>query len=190
MNTNGLAKQYGCLTPRERLPLILAASARGDEVERERLGRSAPRVGYRVPDHFGLAMAFREVCEQHFMELLNLAANYLQASAYSDAEEGAEGGRFFDLAGVLGYVYRMSLAGWRLFCEEHRLEPELYWSYLPGVDTIRRAEKMAAEAAFTEEAVARWGATQGGGKLVEVRTAQDVAADLRDCFQARADWWG
>ena len=40
MNTNGLAKLYGQLTPKERLPLILAASARGDEAERNRPTKS------------------------------------------------------------------------------------------------------------------------------------------------------
>ena len=48
MNTNGLARLYDRLTPRERLPLIMAASARGDEMERERLVLCP--VGY--PDAF------------------------------------------------------------------------------------------------------------------------------------------
>jgi hypothetical protein len=34
MNSNGLAKNYGSLTPEERLPLVLAASWLGDEQER------------------------------------------------------------------------------------------------------------------------------------------------------------
>ena len=38
MNTNGLAKLYDRLTPKERLPLILAASARGDEAEQGGIG--------------------------------------------------------------------------------------------------------------------------------------------------------
>jgi hypothetical protein len=48
MNTKGLARHYAILTPWERLPLILAASARGDEQERSRLATSAPRVGYQL----------------------------------------------------------------------------------------------------------------------------------------------
>jgi hypothetical protein len=75
MNTNALAKLYDRLTPRERLPLIMAASARGDEQERSRLMASAPRVAYQVPDHFGLAMSFQEVGNHHFMQLLHISAN-------------------------------------------------------------------------------------------------------------------
>ncbi len=79
MNTSSLARQYEKLTPWERLPLILAASARGDEQEHSRLVLSAPRVGYRVPDHFGLAVAFQELTWLHLLEALDLAANYFQA---------------------------------------------------------------------------------------------------------------
>ena len=38
MNANGLARKYDLLTPAERFPLILAASARGDAVERQTAG--------------------------------------------------------------------------------------------------------------------------------------------------------
>ncbi len=55
MNTNSLARHDEILTPRERLPLIMAASARGDEAEAQRLAHSAPLVSLRVPDYFGLA---------------------------------------------------------------------------------------------------------------------------------------
>jgi hypothetical protein len=54
MNTKVLAKLYDRLTPRERLPLILAASARNDEVEGQRLAQSAPRMALRLPDYHGL----------------------------------------------------------------------------------------------------------------------------------------
>jgi hypothetical protein len=42
MTSTGLSKLYAHLLPRERLPLILAAQARGDEVEQQRLAASAP----------------------------------------------------------------------------------------------------------------------------------------------------
>ena len=43
MNTESLAKLYDRLTPFERVPLIAAAVSRGDEVERDRLVRSAAK---------------------------------------------------------------------------------------------------------------------------------------------------
>ena len=54
MNTNGLARHYGSLTPEERLPLVLAATWRGDGPERARLLASAPRVAYQTGNPFAL----------------------------------------------------------------------------------------------------------------------------------------
>jgi len=41
-----LARHYPSLKPDERLALMLAASARGDDVEHERLTAAAPRVAF------------------------------------------------------------------------------------------------------------------------------------------------
>ena len=51
MNTKGLAKLYDRLRAAERLPLLVAASARGDEAEAQRLRRSAPRAARLLPDY-------------------------------------------------------------------------------------------------------------------------------------------
>jgi hypothetical protein len=189
MNTKGLAKLYDRLTPRERLPLIMGASGRGDDLDRQRLVASAPRVSYRVPDYFGLAQAVREVSEMHFMELLTLTANYFESLGLANAEGGEEGEESFDTAMLLGYLLKVQLAGWRQFCGELDLDPELCWSCLPGYDTVRRAEKMAERVAFTPEAVAEYlrRLTSGTRRVV---TADDVASGLRDCLRARAEWWG
>jgi hypothetical protein len=186
VNTNGLAKHYAGLTPWERLPLILAASARGDEQERSRLAVSAPKVGYRVPDHFGLAMAFREVSEQHFMEVLNLTANYFQGLGMADGTPA--GKRLEDVSFVLGYLLKVDLAGWRQFCAEHHFDPQLSWSLLPGFDTIQRAEKTAETAACTMEGVCGY-LERSGRAVAQVRTAETVCASLRECLRARAEWW-
>jgi hypothetical protein len=37
------------------VPLLLAAAARGDALEAGRLTRTAPRVGYELPDYYGLS---------------------------------------------------------------------------------------------------------------------------------------
>jgi hypothetical protein len=189
VNTNGLAKHYGSLTPRERLPLIMAASARGDEQERLRLVTSAPKVAYRVPDYFGLAQALKELSDLHFMELLTLAANYFQALGLTDSARGAGAERALDTALLFGYLFKVQLAGWRQFCREYDLEPEICWSCLPGFGTVQRAERIAEEAAFTAEGVARH-LQRSGGERAGVPTAEDVAAGLRVCFHARAEWWG
>jgi hypothetical protein len=54
MNSNGLAKRYDKLSPREPVPLLVAADACGDEAEFARLRSSAPREFLRVFDHADL----------------------------------------------------------------------------------------------------------------------------------------
>jgi hypothetical protein len=191
MNTNRLARHYGLLTPPERLALILAAAARGDEVERHRLVTSAPKVCYRVGDYFGLAMAFDEVSNWHYLEVLHLAGAFLQALGCAETwEEGELAERVLNTARLLGYVLRASLAGWRRFCANHQLPAEVLWPLLPGWETVRQAEREAGRVAFTEEGALRYWQGKGGGKPARVPTAEQVAAGLSELLKARAEWWG
>jgi hypothetical protein len=79
MNTNTIAKNYPALTPEERFRLILAASGRGDEVERERLASAGGRITLTMQDHAPYAHAFEEVALLVFIEMLEEAARYRDA---------------------------------------------------------------------------------------------------------------
>src|SRR5262249_19260145 len=57
MNTHRLGQLYDQLTPRERLPLIMAAHLRGDAADQKRLSASAPLKTLRVPNYYPLAKA-------------------------------------------------------------------------------------------------------------------------------------
>jgi hypothetical protein len=188
VDTKCLAKHYGTLSPWERFPLILAASARGDAQERDRLAVSAPRVGLRVQDYFGLAVGFIELSNRQFLELLDLAATYLETMHLAGTIKGESAGRAWDAVLALGYLFNVQLAGWRLFCAEHRFDPDVCWSGLPGLDRLRRAEGVAKEAAFVAEGFARWG--ERSGRNAPVPTAERIAAALRAALIARAEWWG
>jgi hypothetical protein len=87
MNTNGLAKLYDRLTPKERLPLILAASARGDQTEQDRLAHSAPKKEWRMPDYYGLAEAMLFASLFHLLQLLDVAALFWQVNGLLEQEE-------------------------------------------------------------------------------------------------------
>ena len=84
MKANALAKNYVCLTPQERFQLILAASGRGDEAERDRLVRTGGRITLSMPDHSPYAHAFDELARLTFIELLEDAARYFEAFAHVD----------------------------------------------------------------------------------------------------------
>jgi hypothetical protein len=189
MNSNGLAKLYDRLTPWERLSLILAASARGDEQERNRLAQSAPRLRYEVADYCGLAQAWREVAWLHFMEVQELAGLFFAALALARSPEKETAERMRETLSVFGYLLQVKLAGWRQFCQEHHADPELCWSMLPGFELIQMAEQTAATAAFTTEGVSEWMERKGKVPAKPV-TAEAVAASLRAVFNTRAEWWG
>jgi hypothetical protein len=78
MKTDHLAQLYDQLTPRERVPLIMAAHLRGDPAEQKRLSASAPQQTFRVPDYFPLAKALRDAARFHMLTLLDLAGHFWQ----------------------------------------------------------------------------------------------------------------
>ncbi len=188
MNTKALAKHYDKLNPRERLPLILAASVRGDATEWGRLCRSAPREMYVVPDYFWTAQSFRELSDAHFMELLDRIAAYHLALGLADTPEPGEGDGPLGKALFFGRYIRVLLAGWRTFCGELGVDPEACWSSLPGYEMLRSAEGLTESTAFTEEEAVAYLKRTGKTDPV-LQTAEGAAADLRRRFDARIAWW-
>jgi hypothetical protein len=71
MNTHRLGQLYDQLTPRERLPLIMAAHLRGDAADQKRLGASAPLKTLRVPNYYPLAKALRTAVHWQMQTLLD-----------------------------------------------------------------------------------------------------------------------
>jgi hypothetical protein len=81
MKGNALAKNYKSLTAEERFRLILAAGARGDEAERDRLISTGQRIVLSTQEHAPFARAFDELSLLIFIELQEEAARYLEAFA-------------------------------------------------------------------------------------------------------------
>jgi hypothetical protein len=79
MDAPRLAKLYDRLTPRERLPLILAAESRGDEAEVNRLHRSAPIETWRFADYLMPNMALQTLSQIYIVEQLDHIATYWHA---------------------------------------------------------------------------------------------------------------
>ena len=195
MNTNALAKLYDRLTPKERLPLLLAASARGDEAERDRLARSAPREGYWVPDYHGLAEGLLLVSLFHLLELLDLASLYWQVDGLLTQEEmlGKEAGqavrkRFEGLTRIYAYLFIVKLDGWRRFCAEFKVDPEPLMNTLPGYESMKRAEEDARPVAFSHEEATAWMRT-GRDETAEAPRVKAVVASLWAFVDKCAKWW-
>jgi hypothetical protein len=161
------------LTPEERFWLILAAGTRGDDVEQERLKATASRVTYSTQDYAPFARAFEELSLLIFIELLDMAAAYLDAFARDDDAEDLDGGddhdggedacednsdsddadrhrgrrptgrRWLDIALATGYLLKARADGWKQFCERMAVRPFALWECLPGCKRLQIALGLA-----------------------------------------------
>jgi hypothetical protein len=213
MKAPPLAKNYKCLTPEERFRLIMTASGRGDEAERDRLVHASGRITLSFQDHAPYAQAFDELGLLIFMDLLNEAASYRESFAFAnslfDADEAEEEEeeesddaaetdvpdtteepdslRALDIALASGYVLRTRAYGWKLFCERLNVPPFLLWEVLPGFDRLQRALALAEKAAFVPEGFLRWlnrGRPEGEPELTAVPiTVEGVADTIAEAYR-------
>jgi hypothetical protein len=195
MNTDALAKLYDRLTPRERLSLIMAANARGDETEENRLARSAPRTTFSVPDFYGLAEGVQNITLFIMIDLLDTAVRFWLAGgkwsesvAFKGKRSDASQRELNVSAGLAGYLIKEKLAGWRQFCAEFKADPELLMSFLPGYETVKHTEEAVEMIAFTREETAAW-LRNTGDETDEVITAEAVATGLWVVVNRWADSW-
>ena len=195
MNTKGLAKLYDHLTPHERLPLIIAASTRGDEVEQGRLANSAPRQRYEVPDCFPLLDALGKLSLLYLVELLDLAVLYWRISGHLEAyseffgDKAAEQPHRLEATlRMVAWRYCVEVDGWSRFCEGLKIEPHALLKDLPAYETLLEAEKVARRMAFTrEEAEAH---LRASGDDFRAPTADELGRRLRRDLDRLAAWWG
>ena len=161
MNTKSLTQLYDQLTPSERLPLIIAAAARGDENERQHLMTSASKLAFQVPDYYPRAKALGEAVHYHMLTLLDLAAKFWQwwglwmTSGLRDGggKERKKGRRRrvdaeilkeWRASGVVRYYASRFVAhvdGWKRFCTELHIDPEVQLEIMIGWETITHTDK-------------------------------------------------
>src|SRR5262249_2981923 len=180
MNTDRLAKHYASLTPAERLPLLMAASARGAETEYAHLGRSAPKVHFEAPDTFYLAEALGLASMMHMIELLNRAAGFLAAfcRVSKGGDEGEEKARR-DMVLLFAHRFVVTRDGWKRFASEFPFDPDWLLRVLPGYQTVRITEDALRELTPTREEAAAF--TEAG-----FPTPESEAASWWEIVNARA----
>jgi hypothetical protein len=208
MNTKSLIRQYDKLTPRERFSLLMAAAARSDEQERNRLLQCAPQNWYSLPDHWGIMEGFCWLSDFHFTSLLDLAARYFEAFGYMSQKRRKGNEAACDHVLLLGYLFQAYWNGWHKFCAELDVDPEWLWQDRPGLVTIKRAHRMSGSgpddprggAAFLEEGVARLLIRREKGdpdavvdddalKTIRFLNADGIAARLRMTLERHLAKW-
>jgi hypothetical protein len=116
VNTNTLAKQYGHLTPWERIPLMLAAEARVDELERRRLSDSAPIEAVKMPDYLMPLMALNTMSLMYITEQLDHLASYWHAVCQFLITEDKKRLHWKTSADAFAYVFSLNAEAWKRFC--------------------------------------------------------------------------
>lgn len=209
MNSDHLARHYETLTPWERLPLMVAAGERGDAVEEERLSRSAPRTGFRIPDYWGLVEGLDNLAKVYLLKQLDLAALYWRLASLLNQEplgrpsqpERQRDERRWQLLQMLCYRFLVSADGWRLLCSQMHIDPVVLLKNLPGYDAVQQMEPVARLFAFkAEEALAFLRADAEACRPIEMETgtvrredkidtAEDVAQSMRAFLQTLLEEW-
>lgn len=193
MNGNGLAKLYDRLTPHERLPLIVAASLRGDDAERDRLVNSAPKHLYKVQDYYWLADGFQSLTLIHLVQMLELSSLYWRASGLLesiDAVYGDKGEKRSDeilgLLRMLAFRYCNEADAWRRFCAGLSIDADALLAELPGYGTVLATEKAARSSAYTPEEAEAF-LRESGKENPQVPTPDQLAVFWRRTFD---EWTG
>jgi len=225
MNSNGFAKHYDMLTPEERFRLVAAADARGDEAETDRLTRAAKRISISMPDHSPYVDAFQELILVAYIEMLDSAAFYreceerfhhelrdsIDTAKNAEDDDSADDDSADDVvkhpachrAGELvyaaGFLLKVKLAGWKVFCERWSDAPFAAWeeAVFSGLDRLKLALARAeAGSAFPTSAdMVRWlnGIRPAGdpeATEADIMTAERLADSFDAAFRERVRWWG
>jgi hypothetical protein len=156
---NSLAKHYDVLTPFERLPLIVAASGRGDEAEAMRLAKSAPRHVFKVADCYGLIQGLEGLANYYLMTQLDLAVHYQTAligyeetsSSLQTKKAHAQADRLWKVAQLNAYWFLIMADAWNLVCAELLIDPEVPLRDLPGFANLKRLEAVLRPSAFSAQ---------------------------------------
>lgn len=119
MNTKGLARMYDTLGMWERLPLRLAAQARGDETEAHRLLGPVRAMYLREP--MWTELALRVMALIYLTEQLDAAAGFLFARWMAGGEEADD---WAFTAAAYAYFFTANAAAWRRFCADLGVDPE------------------------------------------------------------------
>jgi hypothetical protein len=162
MNTRTLSKNYAYLTPEERVPLLIAAMGRGDDLEVDRLLQTSKKETWTRGSHGGYAHAVLELTSLHREQLLDLAAVFHHAMVLIQMEArwrgesrkklaDAESDLFRKDARLVAHQFVAMVDGWQLFCQEMNFDGDALMRMGIGLETIYRTHRIACTYAFSEE---------------------------------------
>lgn len=206
MNLHQLNSHYSNLSAEERFRLILAASGRDDDPERDKLVKAGQVKNLALSDHWPYAQAFSETSMFTFMELVEDASIYhdmlmLRHTKRDDLSEVKEPDgiskawqKEFDLVLATGCRLQMKIKGWELFCEKLQVPDRLLWRDLPGYRRLEVHLDISKNMAFRPIGLLRWlnrSRPKGTPKLKKLPVSARLFARSNEyTYRERARWWG
>lgn len=209
MNLHQISSHYAVLSAEERFRLILAASGRDDDPERDKLVKAGKVRNHAFSDHWPYAQAFSKISMYTFMELQEEAAVYHDMLMFRESknkqrseDEKPDGTdnideawlKEFDLVLVVGCQLQMKVKGWELFCEKLQVPDRLLWRDLPGYRRLEADLDISKNLAFQPIGLLRWfnrRRPKGTPKLKKLPfSARLFARGNEEAYRQRARWWG
>ena len=191
MHTNGLAKHYDALNPRERFVLMQAATMRDDTGEVRRLADAAKQISFSTSDFTPFEESWRLLEMAFIGDMMYECAAFWQAF-YLTARHDDESDRLPELLFALGYRVVNLFDGWARFCEGTQIPApgvvQQYGGWPFIVDTVETARGVA----FTEAQMQGWLATAHDLDYAAVRvsTPSTKAAQYADAYAQLLSHWG
>jgi hypothetical protein len=159
------------------------------------LARSAPLLGYRLPDYHGLADGLQKAVLFHVIEALHLTAIYWNCAGILEKETSQKGGearvrrkRTLEIEQMAARQLTAQIDGWTQFCAELNIDPDVLLRDTPWYGIVKDAEPAARAMACTPEETAAWMGSKGK-EPVDVITPEKVAASFREFLDMRRAWW-
>jgi hypothetical protein len=184
MNDKPLARLYDRLTIWERIPLLLAAEARGDEAEHRRLVDSSPLRTWRASEHLLAEQALHLLALIYVGEQLDAAASYFYALwQLDDADDPRPEDWLLLMIDVSAYFFTANAEAWRRFCRELDIAADALTAanhqgwFLPFCE-----ERMPAHAPTAEAVQARL--RKAGRDVSQLVTADRLLARWRSRLRA------
>jgi len=172
---------YDRLAPMERVALIAAADARGDEVEQRRLDATAPVIHLRFADYLWPSIKINTLALIYLTEQLDALANYWHALWRLDDPTDAEPEDWLLMADMSAYYFVCNADAWRRFGSELNLDPDyLAISNYRGWLLQFCAQRMPKNAPTREALIARY---REQGRAGEPLTADAMLQGWRHIYR-------
>jgi hypothetical protein len=124
MTDRGLPKLYDKLTVWERLPLLIAADDRDDEVEWGRLFDASPLKSWKFSEHLMAEQALNTLALCYVIDQLEAASIYFYSQFQRFGEEPNRDRDWGLEADLQAFTFQTSAQAWRLFCGGVGIDPD------------------------------------------------------------------